>query len=86
MMNEVVISVSTAIIVGCMAIMTKHIMNTDKHPDRNELMPRSECDTRHKGLEDCMEGKITALHDKVDTFREDVKTGFEDVKDLIRNK
>ena len=86
MIDQIAIGVSTAIIIGCMAVVAKHIMNDEKHPDKKELMPRSECDVRHKGLEDCVESKITALHDKVDTFREDVRTGFEDVKDLIRNK
>lgn len=85
MVNEIAIGVSTAIIIGCMATVAKHILNDTKHPDKKEFMPRNECDVRHKGLEDCVEGKITALHDKVDIFREDVKSEFADIKTLIRN-
>lgn len=85
MINEIAIGVSTATIITCLATVAKHIINSDKHPDKKELVSRNECDIKHKGLEDCIESKITALHDKVDTFREDVRISFENVKDLIKN-
>jgi len=86
MLNEIVTPVSAAIIISCITVVARHIMNADKHPDKKELVPHSECDARHKGLDDCIESKITALHDKIDIFRKDVKGEFRSMRDLIQNK
>ena len=86
MINEIAIAVSSAIIIGCMATIAKHIINLDKHPQRQDIVFKDVCETKHQGLTNCIEGKITALDDKFETFREDIKSDFTEVKELIRNK
>ena len=86
MLNEIIIPVSAAIVIGCIVTIAKHITNDKKHPDKAEIVFKDVCDIKHKGLEDCFESKISALNDKVETFRLDVKTEFAEVKDLIRKK
>ena len=86
MINEITIAVSSAIIIGCIVSIAKHISNSDKHPNKQSIVFKDVCETKHQGLTNCIEGKINSLDDKFETFREDVKSEFAEVKELIRSK
>ena len=85
MTNEIITYVLGAIIVGTIFSITRHIINTDKHPCKKDIVYKDVCDTKHKGLDDCIEGKINSLDQKFEIMREDMKEGFRDVKQLIKN-
>lgn len=83
--EPIFIGVTIVVIGGIIVAIAKHITCSDNHPKKEDIVFRTECDKTHKGLEDCIEGKIKRLDEKFDNFREDVKDNFDEVKELIRN-
>lgn len=78
MVNEIIIIVSAAIIIGCMATIAKHIINNERHPAKKDIVFRDVCEPKMKGLKDCLEAKIDGLTDLT-------KQGFESLKELIKD-
>lgn len=73
------------IITGIIGTIARHVTNSDRHPAKKDIVFEKVCKEKHDGLDDCIEGKIQRLDEKFDTFREDVKGEFAEVKALIRS-
>lgn len=79
MTNEIVIVVSSATIIACMATVAKHIINNDRHPAKKDIVFKDVCEPKMVGLRDCFEAKIDGL-------TELTKQGFDSLGELIKNK
>jgi len=79
----IMIGIFTAII-GVYIFLFKHIGN-GKHPDSNKVVYKDVFESEIGRIDDCVEGTINNLNRRIDELRADVKTGFADVKEFIRN-
>ncbi len=86
MTTEIFIGVAVVLITGVVATVARHITNPDRHPDKTDIVYKDVCEIKHKSIEDCFEGKIMALDEKFDNFRNDIKDNFKEIKDLIKSK
>ena len=69
---------------GIIAII-KHTTNSTKHPCKKDVVFVDVCREKMKGQEDCVESELRAVNEKVDSLKVDMRTGFKEVKDLIRS-
>ena len=79
----ITIGVFTAII-GVYIFLFKHIGN-GKHPDSSKVVYKDVFESEVGRIDDCIEGSINNLNRRIDELRVDVKDGFADVKELIKN-
>lgn len=69
-----------------------HIANRSKHPCTDEIVYKDVCEQvqitsakEHKYLSDCIERIEKQTGEKFDDLKKDMKDGFEEIKNLIRD-
>jgi hypothetical protein len=89
MMIEIAsILAGVAIILIATSILTaaKHISNSDKHPCKKDIVFNEVCKPKMKALEDCIETEIRERKEAFIQLREDMKTGFKTIIDLVKER
>jgi hypothetical protein len=86
MTNEyVLLSGAGALFVGVLIFLVRHAANSKKHPCKDDIVFRDVCDEKAKRLEDCIEGAIKRSNEQHKELKEDMRRGFTEVKELIKN-
>jgi hypothetical protein len=67
---------------GCLG---KHLINSQKHPCKKDIVFKEVCQSDMKGLEDCVESEIKNLNNRITELKQDVKDGFAGLQNLIKN-
>ena len=80
-----------AFLVGLYAWFIRHATGTNRHPKSDDLVYGDVCDERgkaneqaHKGLKESIEAAIAKSDEKHAELKADVKCGFTEIKNLIR--
>ncbi len=76
-----IIGFVSAPVLGLYAWFLKHVTGGNRHPKAEDVVYRDVCDERGKANE--VEHKH--LKEGIDELKSDVRTGFNEVKDLIRS-
>lgn len=74
------------LIVGVYVFMVKHLSNSRRHANADHLVFKETCKSDMKGLRDCVEVELEYLKKGQQGLRDDMNTGFGDLKDLIKNQ
>lgn len=73
-------------IIGVYVWVARHIAARKKHPCSDDLVFRDVCESERRRIDDCLEGAERRTEQRFKEVKEDMKTGFTEVKDLIRNQ
>lgn len=73
-------------IVGIYGWFLKHISASRRHPCADNIVFQDVCDAEKKRLEDCIEGEVKRSEQRHTELRQDMKDGFAEIKELIKNK
>ena len=71
----------SAPIIGLYAWFLKHVTSSNRHPKGEDLVYREVCDERGKAND----AEHQHLKEGIDELKVDVRTGFHDLKELIKN-
>lgn len=80
-MDIKIIAIIAAPILGFAGWVTKHITNSKKHPCKSDIVFKDVCETK----QDCIEGEIKNLSNRVDDMKKDMNRGFDRLEAAIRN-
>lgn len=83
--TSILTGVAIVLVASAIAAIAKHISNSAKHPCKKDIVFKNVCQPNMKWLGDCIEKEIIDRKEAFKQLREDMKTGFEEVKELIRN-
>lgn len=82
----------SAPIIGLYAWFIKHVTSSSRHPKSNDLVYGDVCEERgkandeaHKHLKEGIETAIARSDEKHAELKDDMRTGFGEIKDLIRS-
>ncbi len=83
----------TAPIIGLYALIVKHMTAGSRHPKADDLVYSDVCEERgkandqaHEHLKESIEVAIARSDEKHVELKQDMRTGFGEIKDLIRAK
>ena len=81
----------SAPLIGLYAWFIKHVTSSSRHPKSDDLVYADVCEERgkaneeaHKNLKEGIETAIARSDEKHAELKADMKTGFTEIKDLIR--
>ena len=80
-MDIKIIAIIATPILGFAGWVTKHITNSKKHPCKADIVFKDVCETK----QDCIEGEIKNLSNRVDDMKNDMNRGFDRLEAAIRN-
>ncbi|MCK5610275.1 hypothetical protein KAR91_50850 [Candidatus Pacearchaeota archaeon] len=75
-----------ALIVGIWGWFLKHVSCGNRHPDKSDLMYKDVCDERTHRLEGLIESHAERSAERHTELKDDVRTGFSEMKELIKAK
>ena len=72
-------------IIGVYVWVARHITARKKHPCADNVVYRDVCESERRRIDDCIEGAERRTEQRFKEVKDDMRNGFNEVKELIKN-